>query len=51
MLLWGSVGSRSPLHVDPYNWTGISAVLKGRKKWKLVLPGNDHLLRVTDGLR
>ncbi|CAH1772881.1 unnamed protein product [Owenia fusiformis] len=34
MLLWGSPYSRSTLHMDPYNWTGTNAVLKGQKNWK-----------------
>lgn len=42
--LWGSKHSRSTLHMDPYNWTAISSVLSGVKKWKLFLPGQDHLL-------
>ncbi|XP_060073793.1 uncharacterized protein LOC132553554 [Ylistrum balloti] len=46
MMLWGTAHSRSTLHMDPYNWTGISAVLQGHKKWKLVPPGQDHLLYV-----
>jgi hypothetical protein len=46
MLLWGTSFSRSSLHIDPYNWTGTNAVLKGRKKWKLFPPGQDHLLYV-----
>ena len=35
MLLWGTKFSRSSLHMDPYNWTGTNAVLKGRKRWKV----------------
>ncbi|KAF6035040.1 hypothetical protein EB796_006654 [Bugula neritina] len=35
MLLWGTKHSRSKLHVDPYNWTGTIALLKGVKKWKM----------------
>ncbi|CAI9741412.1 Hypothetical predicted protein [Octopus vulgaris] len=46
MLLWGGAHSRSPLHIDPYNWTGTNAVLKGTKKWKLFPPGQDDLLYV-----
>ncbi|PVD29564.1 hypothetical protein C0Q70_08818 [Pomacea canaliculata] len=46
MLLWGSAYSQSPLHIDPYNWTGTNAVIKGTKKWKLFPPGQDHLLYV-----
>lgn len=49
MLLWGGHHSKSPLHMDPYNWTGTNAVLKGRKKWKLFPPGQDDLLYVTAG--
>nr|XP_022335630.1 F-box protein At1g78280-like isoform X1 [Crassostrea virginica]XP_022335631.1 F-box protein At1g78280-like isoform X1 [Crassostrea virginica] len=44
--LWGAKHSRSTLHMDPYNWTAISSVLSGVKKWKLFLPGQDHLLYV-----
>ncbi|KAL5015351.1 hypothetical protein ScPMuIL_009621 [Solemya velum] len=46
MLLWGTSYSRSSLHMDPYNWTGTNAVLRGRKKWKLFPPGQDHLLYI-----
>ncbi|KAK6175422.1 hypothetical protein SNE40_013889 [Patella caerulea] len=46
MLLWGTAYSRSSLHIDPYNWTGTNAVLKGHKKWKLFPPGQDDLLYV-----
>ena len=35
MLLWGTKHSKSYLHVDPFNWTGTIAVLKGTKKWKV----------------
>ena len=35
MLLWGTTYSRSTLHVDPYNWTGTVAVIRGRKRWKV----------------
>ncbi|GAB1609539.1 F-box protein At1g78280-like [Argonauta hians] len=51
MLLWGGAHSRSPLHIDPYNWTGTNAVLKGTKKWKLFPPGQDHSLYVIPELR
>lgn len=34
MMLWGTKYSRSKLHMDPYNWTAVSAVIWGRKKWK-----------------
>ncbi|XP_066274365.1 uncharacterized protein [Branchiostoma lanceolatum] len=51
LLLWGSPSSRSPLHMDPYNWTGINAVISGRKKWKLFPPGQDHLFYITPGQR
>eukprot|EP00933_Yihiella_yeosuensis_P022382 TRINITY_DN1762_c0_g1_i1.p1 TRINITY_DN1762_c0_g1~~TRINITY_DN1762_c0_g1_i1.p1 ORF type:complete len:292 (-),score=51.86 TRINITY_DN1762_c0_g1_i1:702-1463(-) len=45
-LLWGGKYSRSLLHVDPYNWTGSNAVLRGEKLWRLIPPGrHDHLLR------
>lgn len=33
--LWGAKHSRSTLHMDPYNWTAISSVLSGVKKWKV----------------
>ncbi|XP_071109711.1 uncharacterized protein [Haliotis cracherodii] len=46
MLLWGTAYSRSSLHIDPYNWTGTNAVIKGKKRWKLFPPGQDHLLSV-----
>ena len=36
MLLWGTTYSRSTLHIDPYNWTGTSAVIRGRKRWKVI---------------
>jgi len=49
MLLWGTRYSRSTLHIDPYNWTGTNAVLRGRKAWKLFPPGQDHLLYVPSG--
>ncbi|XP_013384460.1 F-box protein At1g78280 [Lingula anatina] len=49
MLLWGTPHSRSSLHIDPYNWTGTNAVIKGRKQWKLIPPGQDHLLYVKEG--
>ncbi|XP_021365286.1 F-box protein At1g78280-like isoform X2 [Mizuhopecten yessoensis] len=51
MMLWGTAHSRSTLHMDPYNWTGISAVLQGHKKWKLIPPGQDHLLYVDPEAR
>lgn len=35
MLLWGTEFSRSTLHIDPYNWTGTNAVIRGRKRWKV----------------
>lgn len=35
MMLWGTKFSRSTLHMDPYNWTAISAVIWGRKEWKV----------------
>ena len=35
MLLWGTKYSRSSLHMDPYNWTGTNAVIRGRKWWKV----------------
>lgn len=34
--LWGAKHSRSTLHMDPYNWTAISAVISGVKKWKSI---------------
>ncbi|KAH3818441.1 hypothetical protein DPMN_120163 [Dreissena polymorpha] len=34
MLLWGGQHSRSFLHMDPYNWTAVNAVLWGAKHWK-----------------
>ena len=37
MMLWGSKYSRSTLHIDPYNWTALSAVIWGRKLWKVGL--------------
>ncbi|XP_077862532.1 uncharacterized protein LOC144344480 [Saccoglossus kowalevskii] len=46
MLLWGTEYSRSSLHIDPYNWTGTNAVLKGTKRWKLYPPGQDDFLYV-----
>eukprot|EP00794_Sanderia_malayensis_P016764 gene16764-18458_t len=49
MLLWGPKYSRSTLHIDPYNWTGTNAVIKGRKLWKMYPPGQDHLLYVPAG--
>jgi histone arginine demethylase JMJD6 len=45
-LLWGTAYSRSTLHIDPYNWTGTNAVLYGAKRWKMIPPGQDHLLYV-----
>ncbi|XP_064641913.1 uncharacterized protein LOC135496484 [Lineus longissimus] len=42
MLLWGTAYSRSALHIDPYNWTGTNAVLKGIKRWKLYPPVQDE---------
>ncbi|KAI8501399.1 hypothetical protein Bbelb_206700 [Branchiostoma belcheri] len=51
LLLWGSPSSRSPLHIDPYNWTGINAVISGRKKWKLFPPGQDQRLYITPDQR
>jgi len=33
MLLWGTAFSRSSMHIDPYNWTGTNAVLRGHKHW------------------
>lgn len=35
LFLWGTAHSRSSLHMDPYNWTGISAVLYGKKQFKV----------------
>ncbi|XP_060579895.1 uncharacterized protein LOC132736717 isoform X2 [Ruditapes philippinarum] len=49
MMLWGTKYSRSTLHMDPYNWTAISAVIWGRKKWKLFPPGQDHNLYIQPG--
>ncbi|XP_041378141.1 F-box protein At1g78280-like [Gigantopelta aegis] len=46
MILWGTAYSRSSLHIDPYNWTGTNAVLKGKKRWRLFPPGQDSLLSV-----
>ncbi|BFZ22999.1 hypothetical protein BsWGS_26037 [Bradybaena similaris] len=46
LLLWGTSFSRSTLHIDPYNWTGTNAVISGIKRWKLLPPGQDHLLSV-----
>ncbi|XP_019638472.1 PREDICTED: F-box protein At1g78280-like [Branchiostoma belcheri] len=51
LLLWGSPSSRSPLHIDPYNWTGINAVISGRKKWKLFPPGQDQRFYITPDQR
>lgn len=51
MLLWGTAHSRSSLHIDPYNWTGTNAVLRGKKMWKLFPPGQDHLLYVRKNQR
>ncbi|XP_070566756.1 bifunctional arginine demethylase and lysyl-hydroxylase JMJD6-like isoform X2 [Ptychodera flava] len=51
MLLWGTAHSRSSLHIDPYNWTGTNAVLKGIKRWKLYPPGQDHYLYVMEDQR
>lgn len=51
MLLWGTAHSRSSLHIDPYNWTGTNAVIRGLKRWKLLPPGQDHLLSVEPGQR
>ncbi|XP_078591094.1 uncharacterized protein LOC144870584 [Branchiostoma floridae x Branchiostoma japonicum] len=51
LLLWGSPCSRSPLHIDPYNWTGINAVITGRKKWKLFPPGQDQRFYITPDQR
>ncbi|XP_077978320.1 uncharacterized protein LOC144433821 isoform X2 [Glandiceps talaboti] len=48
MLLWGTAYSRSSLHIDPYNWTGTNAVLKGIKRWKLYPPGQDEYLYVFE---
>lgn len=48
MLLWGTAYSRSSLHIDPYNWTGTNAVLRGKKMWKLFPPGQDDLLYVRN---
>ncbi|XP_053378577.1 uncharacterized protein LOC123527402 [Mercenaria mercenaria] len=49
MMLWGTKYSRSTLHMDPYNWTAISAVIWGRKKWKLFPPGQDQYLYIQAG--
>ena len=35
MLLWGTKYSRSSLHMDPYNWPGTNAVIRGHKWWKV----------------
>ncbi|XP_077862533.1 uncharacterized protein LOC144344481 [Saccoglossus kowalevskii] len=51
MLLWGTPYSRSTLHIDPYNWTGTNAVLKGTKRWKLYPPGQDDFLYVFKNRR
>lgn len=51
MLLWGTAHSRSSLHIDPYNWTGTNAVLRGKKMWKLYPPGQDDLLYVRRNQR
>ncbi|WAR14785.1 JMJD4-like protein [Mya arenaria] len=47
MLLWGTKYSRSTLHMDPYNWTAVSAVIWGRKRWKLFPPGQDTYLYIS----
>ncbi|KAL4221834.1 hypothetical protein ACF0H5_020088 [Mactra antiquata] len=49
MFLWGTKYSRSTLHMDPYNWTAVSAVIWGRKKWKLFPPGQDQYLYTQHG--
>jgi histone arginine demethylase JMJD6 len=43
-LLWGTAHSRSSLHIDPYNWTGSNALIRGSKHWKFIPPHQDHLL-------
>ena len=54
-LLWGTAHSRSTLHVDPYNWTGTNALIRGTKEWIFVPPGqggpNDQWLYPLDGAR
>ena len=44
MMLWGSKYSRSTLHMDPYNWTAVSAVVWGRKLWKVGAQGPEILM-------
>ncbi|KAK3096581.1 hypothetical protein FSP39_001479 [Pinctada imbricata] len=47
---WGAQHSRSLLHIDPYNWTGTSAVISGKKLWKLYPPGQDKYLHVVNNV-
>ncbi|KAK2146535.1 hypothetical protein LSH36_601g00011 [Paralvinella palmiformis] len=51
MLLWGTKYSRSSLHMDPYNWTATSTVIRGRKRWKLYPPGQDEYLYIMKDKR
>jgi hypothetical protein len=48
-LLWGTAHSRSTLHIDPYNWTGTNALIRGTKDWIFVPPGNDHWIYPIEG--
>ncbi|KAK2168338.1 hypothetical protein LSH36_18g11053 [Paralvinella palmiformis] len=51
MLLWGTKYSRSSLHMDPYNWTATSFVIRGHKRWKLYPPGQDEYLYIMKDKR
>jgi len=37
-LVLGGQGAKSSVHVDPYNWTGWNALLRGRKLWRFWPP-------------